>query len=72
MLQFVKLQRVRHNLASEQNNGDDGDDDGDGGDVDDDDGEGQGILECCCPWGHKEADMTGQLNNEQKCTIGDI
>ena len=36
------------------------------------DGEGQGILECCCPCGHKEVDMTGRLNNEQKCAIGDI
>ena len=22
------------------------------------DGEGQGSLTCCCPWGHKEFDMT--------------
>ena len=22
------------------------------------DGEGQGSLECCSPWGHKESDMT--------------
>ena len=22
------------------------------------DGEGQGSLECYCPWGHKELDMT--------------
>ena len=22
------------------------------------DGEGQGRLACCCPWGHKELDMT--------------
>ena len=27
------------------------------------DGEGQGSLVCCSPWGHKESDMTGQLNN---------
>jgi len=27
------------------------------------DGEGQGGLVCCSPWGHKESDMTGQLNN---------
>ena len=27
------------------------------------DGEGQGGLVCCSPWGHKEADTTGQLNN---------
>ena len=27
------------------------------------DGEGQGSLECCSPWGHKELDMTEWLNN---------
>ena len=27
------------------------------------DGEGQGGLVCCSPWGYKESDMTGQLNN---------
>ena len=27
------------------------------------DGEGQGTLVCCSPWGHKESDMTEQLNN---------
>ena len=27
------------------------------------DSEGQRGLVCCCPWGHKESDMTGQLNN---------
>ena len=32
------------------------------------DGEGQGSLVCCSPWGHKESDMTGQLNNN-KCTF---
>ena len=26
------------------------------------DGEGQGRLACCSPWGHKESDMTEQLN----------
>ena len=26
-------------------------------------GEGQGILACCSPWGHKESNMTEQLNN---------
>ena len=26
-------------------------------------GEGQGRLAGCSPWGHKELDMTGQLNN---------
>ena len=25
-------------------------------------GDGQGSLECCSPWGHKESDMTEQLN----------
>jgi len=27
------------------------------------DGEGQGGLACCSPWGHKERDTTGELNN---------
>ena len=27
------------------------------------DGEGQRSLVCFCPWGHKESDMTEQLNN---------
>ena len=27
------------------------------------DGEGQRDLACCSPWGRKESDMTGQLNN---------
>ena len=27
------------------------------------DNEGQGSLVCCSPWGHKELDMTSQLNN---------
>ena len=27
------------------------------------DGEGQGNLACCSPWGHKESDMTEQLDN---------
>ena len=27
------------------------------------DGEGQGSLECCSLWGHKESDVTEQLNN---------
>ena len=30
------------------------------------DGEGQGSLACCSPWGHKELDMTEQLNNNIK------
>ena len=25
-------------------------------------GDGQGSLECCSPWGHKELDTTEQLN----------
>ena len=25
--------------------------------------EGQGSLACCSPWGHKELDMTQQLNS---------
>ena len=29
------------------------------------DGEGQGGLACCSPWGRKESDMTGQLNNNK-------
>ena len=29
------------------------------------DGEGRGGLACCSPWGHKELDMTGQLNNSK-------
>ena len=27
-------------------------------------GEGQGSLACCSLWGHKESDMTEQLNND--------
>ena len=34
------------------------------------DGEGQGGLVCCSPWGHKELDMTGQLNNNS--ILGDF
>ena len=30
------------------------------------DGKGQGSLACCSPWGHKESDMTEQLNNNNK------
>ena len=30
------------------------------------DGEGQGGLESCCPWGHKESYMTAWLNNSNK------
>ena len=28
-------------------------------------GDGQGSLVCCSPWGHKESDMTEQLNNNK-------
>ena len=28
--------------------------------------DGQGGLVCCSPWGHKELDMTEQLNNKQQ------
>ena len=27
--------------------------------------EGQGVPVCCILWGHKESDMTGQLNNNK-------
>ena len=27
-------------------------------------GDGLGSLVCCSPWGHKELDMTEQLNNK--------
>ena len=30
------------------------------------DGERQESLGCCSPWGHKESDMTEQLNNNKK------
>ena len=30
------------------------------------DGDGQGSLACCSPWGHKELDMTEQLNDNNK------
>ena len=30
------------------------------------DGEGQGSLVCCSPRGHKESDMTEQLNNNKE------
>ena len=29
------------------------------------DGEGQAGLACCSPWGHKQSDMTEQLNNNK-------
>ena len=31
-------------------------------------GEGQRGLVCCSPWGHKESDTTGWLNNDSKVT----
>ena len=30
------------------------------------DDEGQGGLTCCSPWGHKELDMTEQLNRTEQ------
>ena len=33
------------------------------------DGEGQGGLACCSPWGFKELDMTGWLNNNNKDSV---
>ena len=32
-------------------------------------GEGQGGLVCCSPWGHKESDTTGQLNNSKMMNV---
>ena len=32
-------------------------------------GTGQGSLACCSPWGHKESDMTEQLNNKYAIPI---
>ena len=34
------------------------------------DSEGQGSLECCSPWGRKELDMTGRLNNNNIIKYG--
>ena len=34
------------------------------------DSEGQGSLECCGPWGHKESDTTEQLNSNNNQTSG--
>ena len=34
------------------------------------DGEGQGSLTCCSPWGHKESDMTEQLNWTEQLFLG--
>ena len=40
------------------------------------DGEGQGRVECCSPWGHKELDTTQRLNDVQltyaKCFLNSI
>ena len=40
------------------------------------DGEGQRSLACCCPWDHKESDMTEQLNNNHNetyiCSVSSI
>ena len=33
------------------------------------DSEGQGSQACCSPWGHKELDMTEQLNNSNSLTL---
>ena len=33
------------------------------------DSEGQGGLACCSPWGRKESDMTGRLNNNKTVSI---
>ena len=32
-------------------------------------GDGQGSLVCCSPWGHKESDMTEQLNGTELNSI---
>ena len=34
------------------------------------DGEGQGGLECCSPWGHKESVMTQWMNNSRAGVTG--
>ena len=26
----------------------------------------RGGVACCCPWGHKQSDVTGQLNNSKQ------
>ena len=33
------------------------------------DGEGQGVLECCRPWGHEESDSSWRLNNSGSSTF---
>ena len=36
------------------------------------DGEGQGSLEWCSPWGHKELDTTERLNNNNKSVLSSL
>ena len=36
------------------------------------DGERQGGLACCSPWGHKESDITGRLNSNNKKTLDPV
>ena len=36
------------------------------------DSEGQGGLACCSPWGRKELDTTGRLNNDNEKFIDEI
>ena len=33
------------------------------------DGDGQGGLVCCSPWGRKESDSTGRLNNNSSFIV---
>ena len=33
------------------------------------DGKGRGGLACCSPWGCKESDMTGRLNNNPVSSV---
>ena len=35
------------------------------------DGEGKRSLACCSPWGHKEWDMTEELNNKKTFATGE-
>ena len=36
------------------------------------DGEGQGSLVCCSPWGHKELDMTEQLEQHHQGRVHSV
>ena len=36
------------------------------------DGGGQGGLACCSPWGQKESDTTGRLNNNNTVVVSDV